>query len=193
MFGSFLAGQIAHAGRSALQIGRGSRYRELALEWVNRDPRVRHRAVTKGRPEEIVLKKLASAIVSIDIRDEPGLGIDVNDVLGLERVDAWTWIGLDHVSIAQLPGFWARARAAVSLASYGWNMLSVYALEDMSLTEKSIVVGLRLCVKACVVIRIPGTITGCSSVDRFVQSSNAMRRRCTRYRPLSADPRSGNE
>src|SRR5579863_1911978 len=55
---SLKAREVAHRGEATLYVSRDRTYFELALEWIDRDARVGHRAIAIGRPPDVIQPEL---------------------------------------------------------------------------------------------------------------------------------------
>src|SRR5271156_4030210 len=109
--GSLQARQIAHRGEAALHVSRNRADFELALERINRHPRVGHRSIAIGRPPDVIQPELAFLIVFVDVRLIPHLGVHVDDGLALQRLrnQFAPRRRLDDVHVPHLPRLGTRA------------------------------------------------------------------------------------
>src|SRR5262249_137133 len=101
------AGQIAHGGLSRLQIGRNRSNNEFTLERIDCDPCIRHWTVTIGEELHLSSIKLATLIVSIDVRRVHHLRIQIEHGFRIELTagltDYATRRSFHDVHVSHLP------------------------------------------------------------------------------------------
>src|SRR5260370_24583226 len=68
--GRVLAGQITHGREISLRVDRRRTYYELPLERIDRNARVRHRAITEGQPVDMRAPQMTLLAVSVHLRLE---------------------------------------------------------------------------------------------------------------------------
>src|SRR5262249_11852326 len=92
-------------------------------------------------------------VVLVGARDEPSLGIDIQNPFGNSHSTAANplvpaerlGIGFNYVELTHLPGLGTHGAMVVEFACFGGNLLRVYCREHRFDADKLVVVGFDLC------------------------------------------------